>query len=91
MSNSDKKTLDNADVVYIDITADVCPLTFVRAKLLLERMRSGDVAEIRLRGVAPLASVPRALGLQGHAVLSLEPEDARAGPAGPHLLRVRKA
>lgn len=91
MSNSDKKTLDNADVVYIDITADVCPLTFVRAKLLLERMRSGDVVEIRLRGVEPLASVPRALSLQGHAVLSLEPEDARAGPAGPHRLRVRKA
>ncbi|MGZ8995818.1 MAG: sulfurtransferase TusA family protein, partial [Rhodospirillales bacterium] len=33
---------------FIDITADVCPMTFVRTKLLIERMASGQTAEIRL-------------------------------------------
>ena len=39
---------------FIDITADICPITFVRAKLLIERMASGQTAEIRLRGAVPL-------------------------------------
>ena len=90
MSNSDKKTPDNAGAVYLDITADGCPLTFVRARLLLERMRAGDIAEIRLAGAEALANVPRALGMQGHTVLSLEAEDPAGSAAGPHILRVRK-
>ena len=36
----------------IDITAEVCPMTFVRTKLKLERMRSGEVLSVRLRGEA---------------------------------------
>jgi TusA-related sulfurtransferase len=82
---------------FLDITADVCPLTFVRTKLLLERMAPGGVAEIRLGGAEPLANVPRALTLAGHEVLVLEAEDAGSDdcagsdPFRPHRLIVRKA
>lgn len=81
---------------FIDITGDVCPMTFVRTKLLIERMASGQTAEIRLRGAEPLANVPRAVAAQGHRVIALEAEDpedaaAEADPHRPHRLRLRKA
>ena len=58
----------------LDITADVCPLTFVKTKLLIERMSSGQTAEIRLNAGEPLENVPRAVEEHGHTVLSLAPE-----------------
>lgn len=82
---------------FMDITADICPITFVRTKLLIERMASGQTAEIRLSGAEPLANIPRALTLQGHRIVVLEPEpppadaEQAANPHGPHRLRVRKA
>ena len=55
----------------LDITAEVCPMTFVRTKLLLERMAPGQTANIRLRGGEPLDNVPRAVRDHGHEVLRL--------------------
>jgi TusA-related sulfurtransferase len=57
----------------LDITAEVCPMTFVRTKLLLERMAPGETASIRLRGAEPLENVPRAVREHGHEVLRLGP------------------
>lgn len=74
----------------LDITEEVCPLTFVKAKLAVERIAPGEVLEIRLRGDEPLENVPRSLTELGHEILSLEPE-ARESTAGTHVLRVRKA
>jgi TusA-related sulfurtransferase len=76
--------------VLLDITADVCPLTFVRAKLALERMPSGGVIEVRLNAGEPLRNVPRALAEMGHVVLSNTPEDPGIRD-GVHRLRVRRA
>ncbi|TAL04299.1 MAG: sulfurtransferase TusA family protein [Rhodospirillaceae bacterium] len=77
---------------FIDITADVCPMTFVKTKLLLERMPPGAVATVRLRGKEPLDNVPRAVAAHGHEVLSLVPETlgAVAAPRDPHLLTIRR-
>ncbi|HMR29679.1 MAG TPA: sulfurtransferase TusA family protein [Geminicoccaceae bacterium] len=57
----------------LDICAEVCPMTFVRTKLLLERMVPGQTANIRLRGSEPVDNVPRAVRDHGHEVLSLTP------------------
>jgi tRNA 2-thiouridine synthesizing protein A len=57
----------------LDITGEVCPMTFVRTKLLLERMDPGQVASIWLRGGEPLENVPRAVRDHGHEVLRLHP------------------
>lgn len=73
----------------LDITDQVCPMTFVRTKLLLERMRPGETAAVRLNAGEPLQNVPRAVREHGHEVLSLEPE-GEAGSAGPHVLLLRK-
>jgi len=74
----------------LDITDQVCPLTFVRTKLLLERMAPGQVAEVRLKGREPLNNVPRSVRETGHTVLGLEPEGPAEGPEGVHLLTIRK-
>jgi TusA-related sulfurtransferase len=60
----------------LDISAETCPLTFVRAKLLLEKMAAGEVACIRLSEGEPLDNLPRTLRDQGHSVLELQAEES---------------
>ena len=89
--NTAVKSKSAADVDYfIDITAEVCPLTFVKTKLLIERMRPGEVAEVRLKGQEPLENVPRSIRDHGHSVLGMAPEDEAQGPFGVHRLLLRK-
>ena len=61
--------------VRLDITADVCPITFVKTKLMIEGMEAGMVAEVRLNEGEPLKNVPRAVAEHGHTVLSMAPEE----------------
>ncbi len=63
----------------LDITGDVCPMTFVRTKLMIEGMESGMVAEVRLNKGEPLQNVPRSVREHGHCILVLEPEDGVSG------------
>ena len=61
------------DVVHeIDITHDVCPMTFVRTRLALDRLAPGDLLLVKLAGDEPLRNVPNTAEQQGHQVLSLE-------------------
>ena len=69
----------------IDITAEVCPMTFVRTKLRLERMKPGEILSVRLRGEEPLRNDPRAAREEGHSILSIED----AGDA--HVVTIRRA
>ena len=69
----------------LDITADVCPMTFVRTRLALDRMQPGQTLLVRLRGEEPTRNVPRTAAEQGHAVLSLSP-----GEDGTQLLLLRR-
>lgn len=68
----------------LDITSDICPLTMVKTKLLLEQMKIGETASIRLRSGEPLENVPRTLRDHGHEVLEIKEEDQ--GSAVYHLL-----
>lgn len=74
----------------VDITGLICPMTFVRTKLALEKIQPGDVLLVRLKGSEPLANVPRSAREHGHTILSLEPEDPATGATGVHLLRIRR-
>ena len=90
MNNPIKSPDGPAINVFLDITAEICPMTFVKTKLLIESMQPGQTAEVRLQGREPLENVPRSVSDNGHAILSLEPEDP-AGPAGGiHRLILRK-
>ena len=56
----------------LDITGEVCPMTFVRTKLQLEKMAVGEELKIRLRHGEPLVNVPRALRDHGQEILAVE-------------------
>ena len=90
MPNLNKKENYSVADHKLDITDQVCPLTFVRTKLLIERMAPGETAEVRLRGREPLDNVPRSVKQIGHTVLGLEPETDAEGDDGVHILRLRK-
>jgi TusA-related sulfurtransferase len=72
---------------FLDITTDVCPMTFVKTKLLIERMSVGETAEIRLPAGEPLENVPRAVEEHGHMLLDLVPE---SGDCKIYLMSLRK-
>ncbi len=69
----------------IDITGEVCPMTFVRTKLRLERMRSGEILSVRLRGDEPLRNVPKAARDEGHSILGIVPDGS------DHIVTIRRA
>ena len=70
----------------IDITRDLCPMTFVRTRLALDRMAPGEILLVRLKGEEPLRNVPRTATEQGHEVLSIE-----TNSAGISTLLIRRA
>ena len=69
----------------IDITGEVCPMTFVRTKLRLERMRPGEILSVRLRGEEPLRNVPKAAREEGHSILGIVPSGS------DHIVTIRRA
>jgi tRNA 2-thiouridine synthesizing protein A len=69
----------------IDITAETCPMTFVRARLALDRMQLGEVLLVHLKGEEPRLNIPRTAQEQGHEVLAL-----REAPDGSAWLWLRK-
>ncbi|MGE5477886.1 MAG: sulfurtransferase TusA family protein [Bacteroidales bacterium] len=75
---------------YLDITADVCPMTFVRTKLLVERMAPGETLEVRLKGAEPLANVPRSVAELGHQIEGPVAEDD-GDSGGAYRMLIRKA
>ena len=81
-----KERVESAADYFLDITSDVCPMTFVRTRLLVEKMAPGEVVEVRLVGEEPLRNVPESLAELGHEILALEPDTD-----GTHRLWVRKA
>jgi tRNA 2-thiouridine synthesizing protein A len=56
----------------IDITKDICPMTFVRTRLALDKMAPGETLLVMLKGDEPLRNVPRTAKEQGHDVLFTE-------------------
>ncbi len=69
----------------IDITAETCPMTYVRTRLALDTIETGQILLVRLKGEGPLRNVPRAAADQGHDPLELLEQGD-----GTHLLVLRK-
>ncbi len=62
----------NAADQQLDITAEVCPMTFVRTRLALDRLAPGQTLLVLLTGAEPVRNVPRTAQEQGHEVLAQE-------------------
>ena len=69
----------------LDITREVCPMTFVRTRLALDRMAPGECLLVLLRGEEPVRNVPRTAREQGHEIL-----EERVGEDGITRLTIRK-
>jgi TusA-related sulfurtransferase len=74
---------------FIDITSDFCPITFVKTKLMIEKIGSGDRLEVRLRGAEPLKNVSRSVTELGHRLLSVNAEEGEDS-SGLHRLVIEK-
>jgi tRNA 2-thiouridine synthesizing protein A len=69
---------------FIDITKEHCPMTFVKVKLALSKIPSGDTLDVLLTEGEPLKNVPRTAKEQGHTVSEPVPKD------GFYQLSIRK-
>jgi len=56
----------------LDITAETCPMTFIKTKVALHGLAKGDILEVLLCGEEPLRNVPRAVEEGGDKVLAIE-------------------
>ena len=56
----------------IDISHELCPMTWVKVKLSLEQLKAGETLEVLGLGEEPLRNVPKSATEEGHRVLSTE-------------------
>jgi len=70
----------------LDITREHCPMTFVKTKIELAKLKQGDTLEVLLTEGEPLDNVPRSSEEQGFKVLSI----SEAAVKGTHLIVIQK-
>ena len=59
---------------FLDITKDHCPMTMVKVKLTLSKMKEGERLEVLLAEGEPLNNVPRASKEHGHKIIEIIPD-----------------
>lgn len=59
---------------FLDLRGVCCPLNFVKAKLAMDRIKSGETIELYLDDGEPIVNVTRSLKDEGHQVLLVIPE-----------------
>ena len=69
----------------VDLRGVVCPLNFVKTKLMLEEMESGQLLEVILDGGEPIKNVPRSVKAEGHEIVRVDRVDEA------YRLLIRKA
>ncbi len=78
-----------ADEQILDVTGEVCPMTFVRTRLALDRLPTGRSLRVRLRGTEPRRSVPENAAVLGYEVVDVT--DAADGTSEVVLRKARRA
>ncbi len=56
----------------LDLRGTPCPINFVKTKLRLERMSSGDLLTVWLDGGEPIEQVPDSLKMAGYTIENIE-------------------
>ena len=60
---------------HVDITDVDCPVTFVKAKIAIEELETGQILSVHMNGGEPVQNVPRSMKEEGHKVLKLNKND----------------
>lgn len=55
----------------INLRGEICPYNFVKTKLKLEEMQSGQILEVILDEGEPIRNVPRSVKEEGHRILQV--------------------
>ena len=61
----------------LDLRGVLCPINFVKTKLKLEEMASGEHLEVLLDEGDPIANVPRSVKEEGHQIMKVGKTDGR--------------
>jgi TusA-related sulfurtransferase len=56
----------------LDLRGTPCPINFVRSKLQLKKMSSGELLEIWLDAGEPIEQVPNSLSMEGYMIEGIE-------------------
>jgi TusA-related sulfurtransferase len=59
----------------LNLRGEVCPYTFVKSKLALEKMEGDQILKITVDNSESASNVPRSLELEGHSVLGVNKEE----------------
>jgi anaerobic sulfite reductase subunit C len=60
---------------FLDLRGVCCPLNFVKAKLAIEKINSGEIIEIQLDDGEPIVNVTRSLKDEGHQIILVTPKE----------------
>lgn len=60
---------------YINLKGVPCPFNFVKTKLKLETMGTGEVLEVELDDGEPITNVTASVKEEGHQILKVEKAD----------------
>jgi TusA-related sulfurtransferase len=60
---------------FADITDVVCPITFVKAKVAIDPLDTGQLLKLRINEGEAMQNVPRSLKEEGHRVTSVQNND----------------
>ncbi len=71
---SDTKPDIKADAT-LDLRGVMCPINFVKAKLKIESMETGQVLVLLLDSGEPIQNVPKSVKEEGHKILEVKKED----------------
>ncbi len=70
----------------LDLRGEVCPYTFVKTKLKLEELESGEELTVTFDHAPAVENVPRSLKNEGHKIMGIEQKGDRLWK-----VRIRKA
>lgn len=74
--NEQKTSVGEPEAISPDVKKDfrgvMCPMNFVKTKIALTPMQSGQILEILLDDGAPIENVPGSVKNEGHTILSTE-------------------
>ncbi|MBI2907761.1 MAG: sulfurtransferase TusA family protein [Chloroflexi bacterium] len=55
----------------LDIKGEVCPFTFVKSKLAIEELETGQVLRVIVDHLPAIENVPRSMTHEGHEIISV--------------------
>ncbi|MBI5789513.1 MAG: sulfurtransferase TusA family protein [Candidatus Schekmanbacteria bacterium] len=70
----------------LDLRGEVCPYNFVKTKLALEELETGQILEVILDAGEPIQNVPRSVKDDGHKII-----EVKKLPDGAFSLKIEKS